>query len=318
MSERIREQWNLPDELLQHTHYNANNDRLIPSAAVLRRVLLIYYKYTNQDHYELELLDDGKHFDNQPNDGIYGNYLCSNLYELHIQDVIIDVDWDTLAISYHILQAPVIYLPKVPEIMYPIHKFNIPDDKPIINWQIDEKADGCGVILLGRRPVLGQELEKIVWQKEFRSVNKELFTEEITTPLNHYHEYTLLVWAYVNDKQIDNRLNQASYSMEWCQFFVGDIVENENPLQLQNFPNPFFQGTMIKYRVLEKDHVCLKIIDVLGREIKTLVNQEQTPGDHYIWWDGKNKSGANVGSGVYFCHLTCRNRSETCKMLLAR
>ena len=86
----------------------------------------------------------------------------------------------------------------------------------------------------------------------------------------------------------------------------------------QNHPNPFNPQTMIPYHVSEETMICLKVLDTAGREIRTLINRIQRPGDYSVIWDGKNESGVPAGSGLYLCRLTVRGASQTRKMLLIR
>jgi hypothetical protein len=95
------------------------------------------------------------------------------------------------------------------------------------------------------------------------------------------------------------------------------IVPGENLLQ-QNYPNPFNPVTTIQYHIPENDKVLLKILDINGEEIRTLVNAIQTSGFHIIIWDGKDKVGRNVSSGVYYYRLETSLNQETQKMLLIR
>lgn len=66
----------------------------------------------------------------------------------------------------------------------------------------------------------------------------------------------------------------------------------------QNYPNPFNPSTVISYRLAVNSKVSLKIYDVTGREIITLVNEEQTAGQHSVVFDG-----SNFASGIYFYKL---------------
>jgi hypothetical protein len=90
----------------------------------------------------------------------------------------------------------------------------------------------------------------------------------------------------------------------------------ENPKEFslnQNYPNPFNPSTTIKYQIPELSYITLKVYDVLGNEIATLVNEEKTTGGYEVRFDSKGLS-----SGVYFYKLTGGNYSETKKMLLLR
>lgn len=71
----------------------------------------------------------------------------------------------------------------------------------------------------------------------------------------------------------------------------------------QNYPNPFNPSTTISYDVPESDHVTVRIYDIRGGYVKTLVNSIVTAGSHRVIWEGTNSSGAKVNSGVYFYEL---------------
>ncbi|MBN1163546.1 MAG: T9SS type A sorting domain-containing protein [Candidatus Krumholzibacteriota bacterium] len=100
-------------------------------------------------------------------------------------------------------------------------------------------------------------------------------------------------------------------------------AESEIPLvnRLENvYPNPFNPVTTIRYSIKERAHVSLRIYDVTGRLVKTLVNEEQSPqpGGYTASWNGTNNAGRGVSSGVYFCRLATRDHRETRKMVLLR
>ncbi len=71
----------------------------------------------------------------------------------------------------------------------------------------------------------------------------------------------------------------------------------------QNYPNPFNPTTMITYEVPTSEKIVLRIYDVLGREVKTLVNRVVPAGKHTVSWDGTNSAGSKVSSGVYIYSL---------------
>jgi photosystem II stability/assembly factor-like uncharacterized protein len=89
---------------------------------------------------------------------------------------------------------------------------------------------------------------------------------------------------------------------------VTGIIEKEqnviNNFQLlQNFPNPFNPTTTIKYTLPTESKVDLIIYDIMGREVRTLVNGYNGIGYKEVIWDGKNNEGQQVSSGIYFCRL---------------
>ncbi len=82
---------------------------------------------------------------------------------------------------------------------------------------------------------------------------------------------------------------------------------------LQNYPNPFNPGTVITYSIPEYSFVSLNIYNLLGEKIKTLVKQEQAPGEYQINFDGSSLSG-----GIYFYQLETEKFRQTKKMTLLR
>lgn len=81
----------------------------------------------------------------------------------------------------------------------------------------------------------------------------------------------------------------------------------------QNYPNPFNPSTTIEYRIPNKELVTLKVYDLLGREIATLVNDVKEPGTYNARFDG-----VGLSSGLYFARLTAGRSSSTLKMALIK
>ena len=98
----------------------------------------------------------------------------------------------------------------------------------------------------------------------------------------------------------------------------------------QNYPNPFNPSTIIKYQIPAQGrndnlYVSLKVYDILGREVATLVNQKRKPGNYEVMWNGLSASGEQVPSGIYFYQLragastgSATNYIETKKMLMIK
>ena len=85
-----------------------------------------------------------------------------------------------------------------------------------------------------------------------------------------------------------------------------------------NYPNPFNPQTRISYQIPKRSFVTLKIYDLLGREVNTLVNKEQNEGLYNVKWNGENIFGQSVSSGVYLFRLQAADYSESKKMTLLR
>ena len=86
----------------------------------------------------------------------------------------------------------------------------------------------------------------------------------------------------------------------------------------QNYPNPFNPSTRIKYSLPQAGIVKLVVYDVLGREVRTLVNGAMSAGQQETEWDGKNSNGRTVGSGIYFYRLTAGSFTAAKKMTLIK
>ncbi|RMH95468.1 MAG: T9SS C-terminal target domain-containing protein, partial [Calditrichaeota bacterium] len=79
----------------------------------------------------------------------------------------------------------------------------------------------------------------------------------------------------------------------------------------QNYPNPFNPVTSVKFGIGNTEWVRLKIYDLLGREVKTLVNRRLAAGHYTVQWDGTDNAGRPVASGIYLYRLTAGQPSPT-------
>jgi hypothetical protein len=82
---------------------------------------------------------------------------------------------------------------------------------------------------------------------------------------------------------------------------------------LQNYPNPFNPSTMIRYQIAKEGHVTLKIYNALGREVRTLVNENQASGNHSL-----NFNASSFPSGVYFYQIRSGIYTATKEMILLK
>ncbi|MBK9097227.1 MAG: T9SS type A sorting domain-containing protein [bacterium] len=144
-----------------------------------------------------------------------------------------------------------------------------------------------------------------------------------------------ITWIPVDNSGLNNWVNEMAINQNnriylattsGVYFGEGDSivvsVENTEPAKTfflsQNYPNPFNPVTKIKYSIPqdvrgEKQEVMLKIYDVLGREIATLVNEEKPAGEYEVEFDG-----SALPSGIYFYRLKAGAFSETRKMVLLK
>lgn len=86
----------------------------------------------------------------------------------------------------------------------------------------------------------------------------------------------------------------------------------------QNYPNPFNPTTEIQYALPHASNVSIKIYNMLGQEIKTLVSGEKSAGNYTVQWNGDNNFGAKVSSGAYIYRVIAGNNVVTKKMILLK
>ena len=133
-----------------------------------------------------------------------------------------------------------------------------------------------------------------------------------TSNISHNYTYT------------DNSITSGSYAYRLKQVDNGGTYKYSDETEVifgvpsaftlsQNFPNPFNPTTHISYAVPEAANVKISVFDVLGREIKTLMNEEKQPGNYSIEFDA-----ARYGSGIYFYRIQAGNMNETKKMIFMK
>jgi hypothetical protein len=86
----------------------------------------------------------------------------------------------------------------------------------------------------------------------------------------------------------------------------------------QNYPNPFNPTTTIRYALPQASHATLKIFNLQGEVVKTLVNGYQTANHYQVVWNGENESGAKVAAGIYLYQLKTDNYSQIKRMIFIK
>ncbi len=86
----------------------------------------------------------------------------------------------------------------------------------------------------------------------------------------------------------------------------------------QNYPNPFNPSTVISYNLPVNSFVVLKIYDMLGREVKTIVYSRMNAGSYNVIWNGDDNNGNKVPSGIYLYEITANNFIQSKKMILIK
>jgi hypothetical protein len=106
---------------------------------------------------------------------------------------------------------------------------------------------------------------------------------------------------------------------EFTERYRGNVLPVPDQYALgQNYPNPFNAETRICYQLPRSGHVRLTIVNLLGQEVKTLVEEKREAGYFEVVWDGRNNSGSDASSGSYFYMLKTKNFTEAKKLILLR
>ena len=135
----------------------------------------------------------------------------------------------------------------------------------------------------------------------FYSTNLQAGTYEANIIINDNREETVIpVQMHVQDVDVlNNDINQAHIS-------------------LKNYPNPFNPITTISFEVPKNDMISLEIFNLKGELVKTLIKRNVSKGMHRIIWNGTNKKGQKVNSGIYFIKLQTSGKVISQKIILLK
>ena len=118
----------------------------------------------------------------------------------------------------------------------------------------------------------------------------------------------------VDEQTMSSNIAQAQQKYEDLITAINDHNPSANEFSLgQNCPNPVKQSTVISYRLPEDGFVSLKVCNVIGNEVATLVNSDQTKGSHSIQYNAKDLS-----SGVYYYTIRFNDQTRTNKMFVVK
>jgi Glycosyl hydrolases family 16/Malectin domain/Secretion system C-terminal sorting domain len=189
------------------------------------------------------------------------------------------------------------------------YKMRLPQGRYLVELKMAENSFTAASQRKMRLVVEGKELESsldLVAQAGFRTAYTKSTTVEVTDGVLDVHMQGLV------EKPLLNGITVTPVSTG-----IGEIgVANGSALSyrlLPCYPNPFNPQTAIEYRIANKEGVLLKVFDVLGRDVATLVNEVKPPGIYTVRFDG-----GNLASGVYFYRLTAGAFVDTKRLMLLR
>ena len=128
-------------------------------------------------------------------------------------------------------------------------------------------------------------------------------------------EYFYRVAAYIG--YWTDYSNVISVTLEWVGIADGDEIPTVYKVH-QNHPNPFNPTTKLRYDLPEASHVRIMIYDLMGREIRTLVDMDQKAGYRSIQWNAANDLGQPVSAGMYLYMIQAGDFRQTRKMVLLK
>jgi hypothetical protein len=141
-----------------------------------------------------------------------------------------------------------------------------------------------------------------------------------------YEGQSLYLRFRLTDESIDDELTDPGWTLDNIRVVGGSAVSNDDqaipalPLIAlgANYPNPFNPETTVSFSLGVSTPVSLEVYNLKGQKVKTLANGSLPAGKHQIVWNGRDDSGREVSSGVYFIRLSGNGRSFTRKAVLMK
>ena len=166
---------------------------------------------------------------------------------------------------------------------------------------------------------------QVVWENYESAISESAWSEQILDISSYTADYDSVIVRFGLQSNLTN------YNGGWniddvivSEEIILGVKEEQNTtivdkfILYQNYPNPFNASTTIKFDLPEQDFISLKIYNIIGQEVKTLVSSEYLAGTYRITWDGKNNSGVNAASGLYILRLTGEKYHAVRKILLLK
>jgi len=172
-----------------------------------------------------------------------------------------------------------------------------------LSWETSSENDNLGFYVLRATRKDGPfvQIGNLISSQE--SGHYQFVDQDITPGVKYYYQ--------LQDMQTDGSRHDHETIM----------IEPALPTQLmmyQNYPNPFNPSTKIRFELPKPDHVSLVIFDVLGRQVRILVDKEMKPGYYSFKWNGLNAEDLQVAAGVYYVLLQTPKKRFVKKMVLLR
>ncbi|MEW6049465.1 MAG: FlgD immunoglobulin-like domain containing protein [Candidatus Zixiibacteriota bacterium] len=135
--------------------------------------------------------------------------------------------------------------------------------------------------------------------------------------VNPHHSLLFIYHTWDQNGRIGQQRVEPTFDKVAYALTAGSGLPQNFDLK-QNYPNPFNPSTEISFDLPVASKVELTVYNVLGQQVRTLVNEEMTAGSHVATWDGRATDGNQVASGVYFYRISAERFEMTKKMLLLK
>jgi hypothetical protein len=114
--------------------------------------------------------------------------------------------------------------------------------------------------------------------------------------------------------------NMSFTDIEWPTAIVRESIDAFPQVFAlhQNYPNPFNPTTNITFEVTGTELVNIEVFDILGKKIKTLVNDEFSAGSYTVDWDGRSENGFQLSSGVYVYKMNAGDFTQIRRMVFMK
>jgi hypothetical protein len=157
---------------------------------------------------------------------------------------------------------------------------------------------------------------RVIGNDEFQHLTQVNGSGTITTPTDYTYTDNAVVSGVTYEYQLAdvdiNGLENVHETIVNATPFGTSEVPTDYALH-QNWPNPFNSTTMFRFDIKEAGQVTLRIFDLMGREVATLVNDERSAGFHTISWDA-----SDIATGIYFYRLEANGFTDVKKMLFLK
>jgi hypothetical protein len=205
--------------------------------------------------------------------------------------------------------------PVPPLLTLPVNGGNpiYPNNPIVFYWRHTATATSYRILISSPAPIINQIITDTLY----------------IAPPGTFNYYTTYYWRVA----AINACGEGPFTTVWSFVTLGSSgiinisseIPTENKLY-SNYPNPFNPVTKIKFDVgngfpiktFGNDKVVLKVYDVMGREVQTLVNESLKPGTYEAAFDARHGGSSSLNSGVYFYKLITGGFTETKKMLLLK